>query len=572
MPITIPNIFTRKYFSQAVLNGQAIDSNLFAYVDAQFADIMNAVGQQTALLRAITTPAGTLRYSIVQNSNQSASASQSLFTIATYDNVNDLVFAFTDNALPTDGLVMISPASVSLTSSTTVTIPPQPAGSNVMIQVFNVGNGTSQLASTSVNQGASLVGINDAGAFFSTKNVEFALQQLATNLGSSYYLGSILGLGAYLQANGSVALTGNLNANSNKITGLTNGTASGDSVNYQQLQSVITQVNNFTANFLKTDGTNAMSANMNMGEFAIGNMAKATAAGQAVEYTQYQLSLLTTGGTMTGALNMGGKPINYLLDPVSAQDAATKDYVDTATAGGGFGIIAGSSIDGASTAIPTTSGFYEWSSLSWTVSATAPYIIHGRVNGNAVINANVVRPYPSLTDIPWATALGLYVEAPPTGANVPGNGVYGKAGTNQIPAGSLPRAYLSYFRKGACGQACTNGTGVTPGGGSITLFINGNLTATGSTLDVSGFVGYTYGPGAGSILIVCNGTITGGTYYANGGTGGAYGGGGGRITLIATAFAGSITAVAGAGGGGGNAGIAEQITLTSSQIAQLFDR
>lgn len=38
--------------------------------------------------------------------------------------------------------------------------------------------------------------------------------------------------------------------------------------------------------------------------------------------------LAKAGGTMTGAINMGSNLINAVTDPVSAQDAATKNYVD----------------------------------------------------------------------------------------------------------------------------------------------------------------------------------------------------------------------------------------------------
>lgn len=43
--------------------------------------------------------------------------------------------------------------------------------------------------------------------------------------------------------------------------------------------------------------------------------------------------LALTGGTMSGAISMGGFAINNLLDPVASSDAATKNYVDTVAAG-----------------------------------------------------------------------------------------------------------------------------------------------------------------------------------------------------------------------------------------------
>lgn len=46
--------------------------------------------------------------------------------------------------------------------------------------------------------------------------------------------------------------------------------------------------------------------------------------------TAIAAKLPLAGGTMSGAINMGSNLINNVTDPVSAQDAATKNYVDTA--------------------------------------------------------------------------------------------------------------------------------------------------------------------------------------------------------------------------------------------------
>jgi hypothetical protein len=49
--------------------------------------------------------------------------------------------------------------------------------------------------------------------------------------------------------------------------------------------------------------------------------------------TQLGGKLSLSGGTMTGAINMGSHQINALSDPTSAQDAATKAYVDSVALG-----------------------------------------------------------------------------------------------------------------------------------------------------------------------------------------------------------------------------------------------
>lgn len=45
------------------------------------------------------------------------------------------------------------------------------------------------------------------------------------------------------------------------------------------------------------------------------------------------LDLALTGGTLSGAINMGSNQINAVTDPTSAQDAATKNYVDSVASG-----------------------------------------------------------------------------------------------------------------------------------------------------------------------------------------------------------------------------------------------
>lgn len=62
---------------------------------------------------------------------------------------------------------------------------------------------------------------------------------------------------------------------------------------------------------------------------AVTLLADATASDMLTTITALGLA----GGTMTGAINMGAHQINALADPALAQDAATKNYVDTSISG-----------------------------------------------------------------------------------------------------------------------------------------------------------------------------------------------------------------------------------------------
>lgn len=64
-------------------------------------------------------------------------------------------------------------------------------------------------------------------------------------------------------------------------------------------------------------------------------------------------SSLTSLGTQSSALNMGSHKINNVIDPTNAQDAATKNYVDTVAAG----INPAVAVQAATTAAGNTSGF-----------------------------------------------------------------------------------------------------------------------------------------------------------------------------------------------------------------------
>ena len=83
-----------------------------------------------------------------------------------------------------------------------------------------------------------------------------------------------------------------------------------------------------TANTASTDASSAVTTANNAASQVATAVNAANAATAAVA-SKLDLS----GGTMTGAINMGSNLINAVTDPVSAQDAATKNYVDTEISG-----------------------------------------------------------------------------------------------------------------------------------------------------------------------------------------------------------------------------------------------
>jgi hypothetical protein len=91
--------------------------------------------------------------------------------------------------------------------------------------------------------------------------------------------------------------------------------------------------------------------------------------------------LALAGGTMTGALNMGSNRINGVTNPTSAQDAATKNYVDTALTG----IYAGK-IEVGNTAVLVTD------------NGVAPGVAEIMVDGTSrlIVAANGANLYPGL--------------------------------------------------------------------------------------------------------------------------------------------------------------------------------
>ena len=112
-------------------------------------------------------------------------------------------------------------------------------------------------------------------------------------------------------------LGGELDANSNKITSLADPTAAQDAATKNYVDSEVAGL---------VDSAPAALDTLNELAAALGDDANFS----STVTTSIATKLPLAGGTMTGAIAMGTNKITGVGDPTAAQDAATKNYVDTA--------------------------------------------------------------------------------------------------------------------------------------------------------------------------------------------------------------------------------------------------
>jgi hypothetical protein len=274
--------------------------------------------------------------------------------------------------------------------------------------------------------------------------------------------------------------------------------------------------------------------------------------------------------------------------------------------------IGGSGADGvisnATAHLTSTMGFLDAEvgsarSVDWNLSPCTIIRFKGSFTLSAIIRAvqslnTTTNPAQQLTATSFMDAIvgGTGVAGGSGGDNLGSSGGDGVGYLLTSPS-TMPRPW--HQRRpllGGNGYLTSGGSGGHewgPGGGHLTLIIEGDLICTGGTLDVSGWDtddlggggNQPGGGGGGSLFVLCTGTITDGTYKAKGGAsnqpgGFGFGGGGagGWIHLVASAFAGTQTFdVAGGtsqagGAGNGVAGYSAQETLPASYLRSMIQR
>lgn len=134
------------------------------------------------------------------------------------------------------------------------------------------------------------------------------------------------------------SMTGAINMGGNKITSLGNPTAAGDAATKSYVDSAVP-----SGTFLPTTG-GAMSGNINMGENKITNLAQPSNTGDAVNLFYALSNFLNVDGSnqMAANLNLNLHRVTNVSVPINNNDAATKKYVDDISLGIFIGSYTGS--------------------------------------------------------------------------------------------------------------------------------------------------------------------------------------------------------------------------------------
>ena len=137
----------------------------------------------------------------------------------------------------------------------------------------------------------------------------------------------------YLSKVSGGSMGGSINMNGSNITGLPSApsaTSAASSKAYVDNQTTAT-LQNINNTFLRKDGANPLTGNLNADSFRITNLPAPQDDSDAINTTYADTRYLKLDGTgiMTGPLNVGFQTIDNVRPPTTENEPATKSYVDT---------------------------------------------------------------------------------------------------------------------------------------------------------------------------------------------------------------------------------------------------
>lgn len=296
-------------------------------VDSELNALMNVVNQLVLKQRGFTLSDGSLRnfatataQALAGTEDFTATASQSVFVTSI-----PWVAAFTaENVFVYIAGLKLDTADVAVADDGNgfleVTIAAQTVGTVVTVAAFESGAGLlSRLQTSSASDGAHLVAIQDAGGLYVAATVEAALAEVMTDLNT---LETNVGTTADLiRRTGTVAWTANQSMGGYRLTNVADGVGAQDAVTMAQFAAYTAVWDALATYFLRLDGTTPMGANLAMGNNKVTGMANGTASGDAVNKGQLDLYLPLAGGTMSGEIAMGSQKITGLAAGVASTDA-----------------------------------------------------------------------------------------------------------------------------------------------------------------------------------------------------------------------------------------------------------
>ena len=137
----------------------------------------------------------------------------------------------------------------------------------------------------------------------------------------------------YLKKDGTVAMTGNLNLGSKKIVGLATPTTNTDASTKKYVDDTVASNKVNDSSFFKLDGSRKMTGSIDMNNNRILNLPAPNGNNQPTTLIYSNSNYLRINGIipMFGDLNMNQNKVKNVKTPTNNSDAATKKYVDDNT-------------------------------------------------------------------------------------------------------------------------------------------------------------------------------------------------------------------------------------------------